>query len=133
MAHEPQQDPLTLAERARLAARDEALAAHLEARKMIVRPAEGDELTAEEQDAADRAWLASPTIPTDDMAELQARFKLTREKPIPRRTAARDQLALRAVKSADKGRVKGPSIEKVIERVGGLGAGDPVSPAERDV
>ena len=105
-AHEPQQDPLTLAERARLAARDEALAAHLEARKMIVRPAEGDELTAEEQDAENRAWISDPVIVADHMAELQARFKLTHEKPIPRRTDARDQLARRAVKIADKGRVK---------------------------
>ena len=119
MAHEPQQDPLTLAERARLAARDEALDANLKARKIIVRPAGGDKLTAEEQDAENRAWLSGPVIPADHMAELQVRFKLTREKPVPRRTAARDQLAQRAVKSADRGRVKRAGASDAEESLDG--------------
>lgn len=97
----PDVDKLSLMEDARREALEDIIAANREAKAEIVRPAIGRKLPKAARLAAQRMFLSDPETSALAYAELEARYQLSDERPIPRRFVTRAIQATREVRKAD--------------------------------
>ncbi len=97
-------DRISLMDEARLEAGQEAIDGVMFARAELTRPAIGKKRSPEDVLAEHDRFVNVPGVAEEHYAELQARFKLSRDKPIPLRFV---YLAILAGQELEKARQKG--------------------------
>ncbi len=95
-------DKLTQFEDARREALELIVEGQLESRAEIVRPAIGNKMTPQQEEAAHRMFEGDQMLASATFDELQARFQLKPSAPIPLRFVYRAILSRRAIEKTDR-------------------------------